>query len=129
MSESLVGVIIGAGAAILGGIIAQILNYSLSVKSMKREEKKKAYEAAQMLLSNFESYNSRINDLSFQTKFSMQFKNATILLGLYAPQNIQVLFTRAYTILESGNEEISHQEYERACDDFNNAVRKDLGIE
>ena len=57
MSETLIGAIIGASAAILGGGIGQVISYCIDKKNRKYENKKRTYEQLMDLICSVDQGN------------------------------------------------------------------------
>ena len=57
MSETLIGAIIGASAAILGSGIGQVISYCIDKKNRKYENKKRTYEQLMDLICSVDQGN------------------------------------------------------------------------
>lgn len=129
MTDTLIGAIIGAISAILGGVIGQMVTYFYNRKNVIREEKKVAYEAAENILFDLAIRNNNTYNEQEQNEYNKQFKMVSTKLALYAPEHIVFSFTKLYELIESDEmNEISCNQYEKLSEQLLKEMKKDLGI-
>ena len=129
MSDTLYGAIIGAVAAIFGGIAGQLLTHVLSKRTALLSEKKEAYEAVEKLLFDVVFIDNDLTNFQLGEEFRNQFNIATTKLALYAPNEIVELFSTVYTQIRMGCEdEINASQIEDNAQNLLKAMRKDLGV-
>lgn len=129
MSENLIGVIIGAVAAILGGAVGSMVTYYFNRRMFIQKEKKLTYELAYEVLVELEESNPFRDKEYLRTKeFRDKCNRTHSRLVLYAPSDIVDLYTRLLEILDSGGYgSVRYEEYCFYSEQLVSKMRKDLG--
>lgn len=130
MSENLIGVIIGAVAAILGGVVGSIITHYYNRKMLLQEEKKRTYELASEVLLELEYFDQfRDKDYLRSKEFHDKCRSVQNKLILYGEIEIVELYAKVLDILSSGDYSGARfKEYTYYSEELLNKIRKDLGV-
>ena len=126
MSETILGAIVGAAAALLGaiitGIMAELIKSSLDIKNRNREQLLEGCEAAKELLIRILKNPSLVQDeLVIKTK---------VKLSIYAPKEIGAAYDEIINcIYQSIQNKTPLIGIDDKIEKFNELIKKELKIE
>ena len=124
MSETVIGAIIGALAALLGACIAAPITSWLEGKRFMREQRALAYEAAQRVI-----YSSGLTEPPYDFKEHVQLiESAAVKMALYATPRATTLFTEIIQMNPccSTNDELTKQKISDKFAELQDQMRIDL---
>ncbi len=105
MSETLWGVVIGALAAIAGGIIGELLKFLLETLRFRRDKKVEAYESIYKFSEpgRFESMITGDFESMDMLSFAKVFEDSNAKVRLYASKTVKRLYVQITDLLKPGN--------------------------
>jgi hypothetical protein len=126
MSETLIGVIIGALAAIVGSVIGALITYYLDFRRSRRIEKKEVYELVET--SVFYTNPNMVKYLETPKLLDL-IEKTQVKLSLYS-NNVQLktLYSQIGAYLLEENTNSTDKEFRLLCDTITELMRKDLNL-
>ena len=123
MSEGLIGVLIGAAAAVIGGLLGELLSYHFYKKKDIRQDLKSTYEIAIQCITK------AVSDIPMTQEDFAKVRETYIKMGLYADKTAYKFFREiSKIILKQEKTEDDMRLLGKKTAQLETYIRKTLGI-